>query len=621
MRITQEQLDQVLPLVSKPARYVGGELNQVQKPEAEVEVRLGLAFPDVYEVGSSNYGLQILYNIVNQLPGFQAERAYCPWPDMEAAMRAAHLPLYTLETRRPLHDLDLLGFSLASEMTYTGVLTMLDLGGIPLHAAERGEEAPVIVAGGHCTCNPEPMAEFIDLFLLGEGEELLVDVLECYRHTRLQGRGAFLAAAAQIDGVYWPAEFQVRYREDGVVAGIHPGKRITRRRVADLDTTPYPTAPVVPFISIIHDRAPIEIQRGCTRGCRFCQAGMITRPTRERSKETVLRLAGELARNTGFEEISLLSLSAGDYSDARGLVRAMVDQFKETNVAVSMPSLRVDSFNVELARDIKQVKKTGFTFAPEAGSQRLRDVINKGVSNENLLRAVEGAFSEGWQTVKLYYMMGLPTETMADLEEMAAVVKQVAAVGYRHQGPKSKVHVSVSSFVPKPHTPFQWFPQDSSEVYAEKVAFLQQHIRGRGLRLSWNEPSESLLEGALARGDRRLSAVIETAWRLGCRFDAWSDRFRWDLWQQAFATNHLDPTFYANRQHGLLEVLPWSHIDYGVTDAFLLDEWHHALQAGFTEDCKANGCSLCNACERGAVGFSGVYPAKIPGKVLVTSPR
>jgi radical SAM family uncharacterized protein len=619
VRVSQEQLDRVLPRVSKPARYTGGELNQVVKPDEEVDLRLVLAFPDVYEVGSSNMGLQILYNIVNLRAGMQAERAYCPWPDMEAAMREHGIPLYSLETRRPLSEADVVGFGLASEMTYTGLLTMLDLGGIPVRAEQRREGDPIVIAGGHCTCNPEPVAAFVDLFLLGEGEELLIEFLECVRAHRAAGRQAVLKAASEIPGVYWPAEFQVSYGDDGVIRQLTPAKRILRRKVDDLESIPYPTAPVVPFTGIIHDRVPIEIQRGCTRGCRFCQAGMITRPTRERSKETILEIARQLARNTGFEEIALLSLSAGDYSDARGLVKAMVEEFKDSNVAISMPALRVDSFVVDLAREIAQVRKTGFTFAPEAGSQRLRDVINKGVSNEDLLRTVEAAFSEGWQTIKLYYMMGLPTETFDDLREMADVVKRVAAIGYRYHGPKASVHVSVSSFVPKPHTPFQWVGQDSMETYGEKVRFLQAHIRGRGLRLSWNRPEESLLEGALARGDRRLADVIERAWRLGCRFDAWGDQFKFELWQQAFEECRLDPRFYANRPRSYLEILPWAHIDYGVTDAFLLDEWHHALRAGFTQDCKTDGCSLCNACERGEVGFGGVYPAKIPGKIPVTA--
>lgn len=619
MRISQEELNEVLPRVSKPARYTGGELNQIVKPDGEVDLRVVLAFPDVYEVGSSNMGLQILYNIVNLKPGMQAERAYCPWPDMESAMRQASLPLYSLETRRPLSEAHVVGFGLASEMNYTGVLTMLDLGGIPLRSEQRRPEDPIVIAGGHCTCNPEPMAAFIDLFLLGEGEELLIDFLDCYRAYRSAGREAILGAASQIAGIYRPADFQVSYDGEGIIQQISPGKRILRRKVDDLESIPYPTAPVVPFTGIVHDRAPIEIQRGCTRGCRFCQAGMITRPTRERSKETILDIARQLAKNTGFEEISLLSLSAGDYSDAHGLVKAMMDQFKDSNVSVSMPALRVDSFVVDLAKELAQVRRSGFTFAPEAGSQRLRDVINKGVTNENLLKAVDGVFSEGWKTVKLYYMMGLPTETLDDLQEMAEVIRQVASVGFRYHGPRAKVHVSVSSFVPKPHTPFQWFPQDSTEIYTEKVQFLQQNIRGRGLSLSWNEPSESLLEGAFARGDRRLGDVIERAWRLGCRFDAWSDQFRFDLWRQAFEDRGLTPQFYANRQRGYLEILPWSHIDYGVTDAFLLDEWHHALDAGFTEDCKTHGCSLCNACERGEVGFAGIYPVKVPGKIPVTA--
>jgi len=617
MQVTQDQLDRVLPRVTKPARYTGGELNQVVKPEAEVDLRLVLAFPDVYEVGSSNMGLQILYNIANLQPGVQAERCYCPWPDMEQAMRENSIPLYSLETRTPLKEADVLGFGLASEMTYTGMLTMLDLAGIPLRSQARADGDPIVIAGGHCTCNPEPVAPFVDLFLLGEGEEVLLELLACVRAHRQGGRDAILKAASRIPGVYWPEEFDVAYYPDGRVRSITPDKRIVRRKVDDLETIPYPTAPVVPFTGIIHDRVPIEIQRGCTRGCRFCQAGMITRPARERSKETILDIARQLAVNTGFEEIALLSLSAGDYSDAKGLVTAMVDEFKDSNIAVSMPALRVDSFVVDLAKQIAQVRKTGFTFAPEAGSQRLRDVINKGVSNENLLKAVEGAFAEGWQTIKLYYMMGLPTETFDDLQEMADVVRKVSDIGYRHHGRKASVHVSVSSFVPKPHTPFQWYPQDSVETYGEKVRFLQQNIRGRGLRLSWNEPDESLIEGALARGDRRMADVIERAWRLGCRFDAWSDEFKFELWRQAFDDCGLTPEFYANRQRDLLEIMPWAHIDYGVSEAFLLDEWHHALEAGFTQDCKTHGCSLCNACERGPVGFAGVYPAKIPGKIPV----
>ncbi|MBV9121171.1 MAG: TIGR03960 family B12-binding radical SAM protein, partial [Chloroflexi bacterium] len=612
-------LDRLLPRVTKPARYTGGELNQVVKPESDVDLRLVLAFPDVYEVGSSNMGLQILYNIVNLQSGMQAERAYCPWPDMEQVMRESGVPLYSLETRRPVREADVLGFSLASEMTYTGMLTMLDLSAIPLRSLDRGESDPIVIAGGHCTCNPEPVAPFVDLFLLGEGEEILVEFLDIHRRYRASGREAILAAASAIPGVYRPSDYTVTYGSDGSIAGISPGKRVLRRKVESLEDIPYPTAPVVPFTGIIHDRAPIEIQRGCTRGCRFCQAGMITRPTRERSKATILDIARQLARNTGFEEISLLSLSAGDYSDARGLVKSMVEQFRDTNISVSMPSLRVDSFTVDLAKEIAQVRKTGFTFAPEAGSQRLRDVINKGVSNENLLKAVTGAFEEGWQTVKLYYMMGLPTETFEDLHEMAEVVKQVAAIGFRFHGPKASVNVSVSSFVPKPHTPFQWFPQDSRETYSEKVRFLQQHVRGRGLRLSWNDPEESLLEGALARGDRRLADVVERAWQLGCRFDAWGDHFNFDLWNQAFSDVGLAPEFYANRARGFLEILPWAHIDYGVTDAFLLDEWQQALDAAYTQDCKTEGCTLCNACERGEVGFTGIYPAKIAGKLPVVA--
>src|SRR5438270_1526432 len=533
-------LDRLILGAQKPSRYAGGELNAVHKRLDEVALRWGLAFPDPHAVGMSNVGFSSLYHALNERRGVACQRFFMPWPDMESALRAERLPLFSIESRAPAAAFDVLGFTLQFELCYTTVLAMLELGGVPLFTRDRGRHDPLVLGGGPCAYNPEPVADFFDAFVIGEGEEAIHQISDVVMEWKRSGgsRSDLLWHLAEIPGVYVPSLFQPRYGADRTIAAIEPLKpgyeTVVRRVIPDLNLVPQAEKPIVPFMQTVHDRLPLEIQRGCTRGCRFCQAGMLTRPTRERSKETILEIARQLARNTGFEEISLLSLSAGDYSDARGLVKTMMDEFRDSNVSVSMPALRVDSFTVDIAKELAQVRRTGFTFAPEAGSQRLRDVINKGVTNENLLKAVEGAFSEGWHTVKLYYMMGLPTETFEDLQEMADVVKRVAAAGYRHHGPKASVHVSVSSFVPKPHTPFQWVAQDSMEMYAEKVRFLQQNIRGRGLRLSWNEPNESLIEGALARGDRRLADVIERAWRLGCRFDAWGDHFKFELWQQAF---------------------------------------------------------------------------------------
>ncbi len=610
-------LDGVLHQVQKPARYIGGEWNSIVKEWDQTACKIALVFPDIYELGMSNLGLAILYDIVNRQPAMLAERVYAPWLDMEAVMRREGIPLYSLETRHPLADFDIVGFSLPYEQLYTNVLNMLDLAGIPLRSADRTLEHPLIIAGGSATYNPEPMHAFVDAFVIGEGEEVLLELIRAYgewkaavsgqrsalhiprstfdkrdRHLRQE----LLRRLARIPGVYVPSFYEVSYRADGTVAGVRPTEPeaqfpVVKRIVPVLP--PPVTRFIVPYIDIVHNRAAIEIQRGCTRGCRFCQAGMVYRPVRERPVDEVLTAVDEMIKRCGFEEVSFLSLSSSDYTHIGELVQRVVERHGDKKLSIGLPSLRIESFSVELMEMLeKGRRRSGFTFAPEAATDRLRDVINKPIATEALLRVAEEVYSRGWTTIKLYFMIGHPTQTMEDVKAIADLSWEVMKIGRRAIGSKAKVRVGVSTLVPKPHTPFQWLPMEDEATIRSQIEYLQKRLRGRGFHFTWNNPRETLMEAFLSRGDRRLADVIERAWRLGAKFDAWQDHFQDDAWRQAFAEHGLDPDWYARRERSVDEVLPWDHISTGVKKSFLIEEYRHALQGAVIEDCREH-CFSC----------------------------
>ena len=597
--------DDILQSVEKPARYTGGEWNSVKKDFSSVGIRFAFCFPDVYEVGMSHLGMRILYHLLNEREDTCCERVFAPWTDMEAKLRENHIPLFSLESREPVGSFDFIGFTLQYEMSYTNILNMLDLSGVPLLSRDRKEGHPFVCAGGPCAYNPEPLADFVDFFMLGESEEIIKEVMDAYKEWKKESvsREAFLNKIVGIEGIYVPGFYEASYNEDGTIRSVAPvnpvyPEKIRKRIINDLDNTYYPEKIIVPYTSIVHDRIMLELFRGCTRGCRFCQAGFIYRPVRERTPGRLGEMARKLESSTGYEEISLTSLSTSDYSGLQKLTTDLIEEMEPKKVNLALPSLRIDSFSLDLMDKVQRVRKSGLTFAPEAGTQRLRDVINKGVTEEDLLNSVGLAFKGGWSGVKLYFMIGLPFETMEDVEGIASlglkVVNEYFKIPREQRGKKLEVTISTSSFVPKPFTPFQWEPQDNIDTLTQKQRFLKGNIKDRHLRYSWHDPELSLLEAVYARGDRRTGKVLLRAWEMGCRFDSWGEHFKYDAWMKAFEECGIDPAFYANRKREYTEVFPWDHIDVGVSKKFLLRENKKAEKGEITPNCMTS-CSGCGA--------------------------
>ncbi len=605
--------EELLSKVEKPGRYIGTEWNSIHKNPETVDIRFAFCFPDVYEVGMSHLGMKILYHLLNDQQDIFCERVFAPWPDMEEVMRKTGIKLFGLESRDFIDSFDFVGFTLQYEMSYTNIVNMLDLAGIPKRSGERNEGHPFVVAGGPCAYNPEPLYDIVDFFMLGEGEEQLLEVMEHYRKWKdSKGtREEFLKMAASVRGVYVPKFYNVEYNEDSTIKSIKPIKedipgKVRKRVIKNLKGSYFPDKIVVPFIDIVHDRIMLEIFRGCTRGCRFCQAGMIYRPVREREVEELLEIADRLIQSSGYEEISLSSLSTSDFSKLNELVERLVSRYKSSRIGLSLPSLRIDSFSLKLVQEVQKVRKSGLTFAPEAGTQRMRNVINKGVDEEDLLNSVGAAFETGYSSVKLYYMIGLPGETMEDIQGIADLTFKV--VDRYYQVPKEKrgkglnVTASASSFVPKPFTPFQWEPQDPINTLIEKQRYLQKAIKKKQITFNWHEPYVSYMEAVFARGDRRLCDVLIRAWELGCKFDGWDQYFDFEAWLQAFKDTGADPDFYAARRRELDEVLPWDHIDVGVTKKYLRGEYKKSLKGELTRDCRTacTGCGI-NLLQEGGV--------------------
>ncbi len=589
-------IDSILPKVETPARYVGNEINSVKKEISQDMIRFCMAFPDVYEVGMSHLGIKILYHLLNERDKTYCERVFALYPDMESILKEKDIPLFSIETRTPLSKFDFVGFTLQYEMSYTNILNMLDMGGIPVYSKDRTEKDPLVVFGGPCAYNPEPVADFADLIVIGEGEEVIQEILDLYEKERDNYiKADFLRKAAAIQGVYVPALYEALYHEDGTLKSFNPfhegiPKSVKKRFVKDLDKVYYPDRFIVPYIEIVHDRSMLELFRGCTRGCRFCQAGMLYRPLREKSLDTLKKNADNLIKNTGYEEISLSSLSTMDYSCLPELTDYLLEKYQSKRISVGLPSLRIDSFSIKTAEKIQKVRKTGLTFAPEAGTQRMRDVINKGVTEEDLIQSVSEAFNLGWGHVKLYFMIGLPTETREDLDgitDMAfKVLDSYNQTVSEKKNRKIKIVVSTSSFVPKAFTPFQWVAQDSVEEIADKQRHIIKNMRSKAIDYSWHDPHVSRLEGVFARGDRKLSDVIYRAFKKGCKADGWKDSFKYENWLEAFVEAGIDPDFYTTRKRGFDELFPWDFIDIGVTKSFLVKEYDKALNEELTPFCK-----------------------------------
>ena len=598
-----KRLERILPRVQKPARYVGGEYNEVRKDPREVDFRFAFCFPDTYEIGMSNLGYRILYGILNDMPGVWCQRAFAPWGDMEEEMRAAGIPLYALESGDPVRDFDIIGFSVGYEMAYTAILNMLDLAGVPLRGEDRPGLTPLVIAGGTAMYNAEPVADFIDMALIGEGEDLLPEVVNLCRRAKAEGwdKPRLLRAAAQIQGVYVPSLYDVAYNSDGTIAAITPRDgapaKVVKRVVHDMDRAYYPAKTIVPSTEIVHDRVTLEVFRGCIRGCRFCQAGYVYRPVRCRSKDLLVRYGQEAVADSGYQEMTLSSLSTSDYPDLVALCDGLEPLCERDHVNLSLPSLRADNFSMELMQRLQKGRKAGLTFAPEAGTQRLRDAINKNLTEEDLHQSLRTAFSGGWNAVKLYFMLGLPTETDEDVLAIAEMANHVMHTWREYASNKSRgvrITVSTSWFVPKPHTAFQWEPQISREEYERRVKLLREAITAKAVTYNWHDGDTSFLEAVLARGDRRLGRVLERVHQKGGRLDAWSDYFSLDRWMEAFAECGIDPAFYANRERAREEILPWSTISCYVSDDYLWRQRELAYQSVTTPDCRTR-CSGCGA--------------------------
>jgi len=591
--------ESLIARVTKPARYTGGELNSIVKDWDAHELRIALAYPDLYDLGMSNLGLALLYDIVNRRSDALAERVFSPWTDLEALLREHEEPLRSLETKHALNEFDILGITLQFEACYTNVLNMLDLGGIAIRTEDRADDATIVIAGGSGALEPEPLAPFIDAFALGEGEEVIREICDVVAQWKRDGGGPrheLHRRLARVEGVYVPSLYDVTYQDDGLIADVIPNDdsapgRVTRRVLQQLEPTL--TTPIVPNMEVVHDRATVEIQRGCTQGCRFCQAGMIYRPTRERTVEEVVQAAGELLANTGYDELSLMSLSTTDHREIAPMVNALMDAYGDRGLKISIPSTRVDSFSVDIAEAVARGKKHTLTVAPEAGSQRLRNTINKLVSEEDILTAAKNAFSGGWTSIKMYFMVGQPTETDHDVEEIVRIATEVKRIGREHVGKRARVRVSTSNFTPKAHTPYQWVAQCDAETLSRRHQLLRDGCRKAGVQFTWEDPEKSLLEAVLSRGDRRVADVIETAWRNGAKFDAWSEQHDWNIWQAAFDQHELEPTFYAHRYRELWETLPWAHIHGGTEPSYLRGEWLKTLEEELTLDCKRDPCNVC----------------------------
>lgn len=610
--------DEILLKIEKPARYIGNEVNSVIKDKDKVDIRFAMCFPDVYEIGMSHLGIQILYDMLNQREDVYCERVYSPWTDLDQIMRTQQIPLFALESQDPIKNFDFLGITIQYEMCYTNILQILDLSQIPLLSKDRTEEDPIVIGGGPCTYNPEPLADFFDLFYIGEGETQYFALIDLYKEMKQakKTRADFLRAAAQIPGIYVPSLYEAFYDENGMLCSFVPKyedvpAKIEKQIVMDVTNTYYPKAPVVPFIKVTQDRVVLEIQRGCIRGCRFCQAGMLYRPTRERSLEMLKKYAYEMLKNTGHEEISLSSLSSSDYSDLEGIVNFLIEEFGNKGVNISLPSLRIDAFSLDVMSKVQDVKKSSLTFAPEAGSQRLRDVINKGLTEEVILDGAKEAFDGGWNKVKLYFMLGLPTETEEDIKEIAHLADRIARRYYEipkdKRNGKCQITVSTSFFVPKPFTPFQWTSMNTKDQFLGKAKIVNHEVKDqlnhKSIRYNWHEADVTVLEGLLARGDRRVGETILAAYQNGALYDAWSETFHYEYWEKAFSQTNLDLDFYTTRERDVNELLPWDFIDIGVTKKFLQREWERAKQEVVTLNCRMK-CSGCGAAQyKGGVCF------------------
>ena len=605
--------DDILMQIEKPARYIGGEVNSVMKEKEKVDIRFAMCFPDLYEIGMSHLGIQILYDMFNRREDTWCERVYSPWTDLDKVLREKNIPLFALESQDPVRDFDFLGITIQFEMCYTNILQILDLSRIPLHSSDRTEKDPFVIGGGPCTCNPEPLADFFDIFYIGEGETVYDELLDAYKTWKSSGksRKAFLETAAQIEGLYVPAFYDPEYNADGTLKSFVPNNinapaTVKKQVVMDVTDASYPMNPVVPFIKATQDRVVLEIQRGCIRGCRFCQAGMIYRPTRERNVDKLKEYARTMLKNTGHEEISLSSLSSSDYSDLKELVTFLIEEFRGKGINISLPSLRIDAFSLDVMSKVQDIRKSSLTFAPEAGSQRMRNVINKGLTEEDILDGAGQAFEGGWTKVKLYFMLGLPTETEEDMREIARLSDRVARRYYEipkdQRNGKCQITASSSFFVPKPFTPFQWAPMCTAEEYMRRAGIVkeefQSQLNRKSLKYNWHDAQVTVLEGVMARGDRKTGKVVEEAYRLGCLFDSWTESFHNDLWMQAFENTGIDPDFYNLRERGEDELFPWDFIDTGVTRKFLRREWENAMKESVTPNCRQQ-CSGCGAARFG----------------------